>query len=162
MSEDNSVPNILFDFSDGMIPVILINTTDSEITIYKNTTLGSSELVSDEIINNVSHPLVAPSASPAAGSVHSRTDSSKYDLQIVITSVDPTIHRQYHQQFAALANEFRRIFSSSECDLRKFDATSHKIDVHPGSEPIKSPNRRMPLHDKEDLQSKLVVYWRTS
>ena len=79
-------------------------------------------------------------------------------LQTVITSVDPSIHRQYHQQFAAIANEFRHVFSSSEWDLGKCDATSHKIDVHPGSKPIKIPNRRMPLHYKEDLQSKLDVF----
>ena len=141
MSEDISAPNILFDFSDEMIPVIMTNTTDSEITIYKNTTLGSSQLVFDEIINNFSRPLLAPSAPPAAGSVQNRTDSSRYDLQTVITSVDPTIHRQYHQQFAALIKEFRHVFSSSEWDLGKCDATSHKIDVHPGSKPIKIPNR---------------------
>ena len=69
MSENISAPNILFDFSDEMIPVIMTNTTDSEITIYKNTTLGSSEFVSDDIINNVSRPLPAPSESPAAGSL---------------------------------------------------------------------------------------------
>ena len=49
-------------------------------------------------------------------------------------------------------------FSSSEWDLGKCDATSHKIDVHPGSKPIKIPNRRMPLDYKEDLQSKLDAF----
>ena len=62
MSEDISAPNILFDVSDQTIPVILTSTTDSEITIYKNTTIGSLELVSDEIINNVSRPLLASNA----------------------------------------------------------------------------------------------------
>ena len=158
MSEDVSAPNILFDFSDEMIPVIMTNTTDSEITIFKNATLESSEVISDEIISNVSRPLLAPSAPPAAGSVQNRTDSSRYDLQTVISSVAPSIHRQYHQQFAALVKEFRHVFSSSEWDLGKCDATSHKIDVYPGSKPIKIPNRRMPLHYKEDLQSKLDVF----
>ena len=158
MSEDISAPNILFDFSDEMIPVIMTNTTDSEITIFKITTLGSSELVSDEIINFVSRPLLASSAPPAAGSVQNRIESSRNDLQTVITSVDPTIHRQYHQQFAALFKEFMHVFSSSEWDLGKCDATSHKIDVHPGSKPIKIPNRRMPLHYKEYLQSKRCLF----
>ena len=158
MSEDISAPNKLCDFSDDTIPVILTNTTDSETTIYKNTPLGSSELVSDEIINNVSRPLLAPSAPPAAGSVQNRTESSKDDLQTVITSVDPSIPRQHHQQFAAIANEFRHVLSSSEWDLGKCDATKHKIDEHPGRKPIKNPNRRMPLHHKEDLQSKLDVF----
>ena len=44
LSGDISASNIPFDFSDKTIPVILTNKTDSEITIYKNTTLGSSEL----------------------------------------------------------------------------------------------------------------------
>ena len=76
VSEDISAPNILFDFSDQTIPVILTNTTNSAITIYKNTTLGSSEFVLDEIIITVSRPLLAPSVPPVAGLVQKWTDSS--------------------------------------------------------------------------------------
>ena len=75
----------------------------------------------------------------------------------MITSVDPTINLQYHQQIAALANEFQHLFLSTDWDLGKCDATSHKIDVHPGSKPIKIPHRRMPLHYK-DLPSKIDVF----
>ena len=38
------------------------------------------------------------------------------------------------------------------------DATSHKIDVKPGSQPIKLPNRRMPLHYRDDLKKKIDAF----
>ena len=145
LSGDISASNIPFDFSDKTIPVILTNKTDSEITIYKNTTLGSSELLSDDIVNNVSRPLIARWAAPDAGWIQKRKEYSKYNLQTVINSVDPNIHWRNHQQFAALANEITHVFFSSEWDLVKWDATSHRNDVYPGLKPIKIPNQTIRL-----------------
>ena len=50
------------------------------------------------------------------------------------------------------------VFSKSEWDLGKCDAKTHKIEVYPGDKPVKLPNRRMPLHYKQDLQDKLDVF----
>ena len=145
LSGDISASSIPFDFSDKTIPLILTNKTDSEITIYKNTTLGSSELLSDDIVNNVSRPLIAHWAAPDAGWIQKRKEYSKYNLQTVINSVDPNIHWRNHQQFAALANEITHVFFSSEWDLVKWDATSHRNDVYPGWKPIKIPNQTIRL-----------------
>ena len=54
--------------------------------------------------------------------------------------------------------EISDISSKSECDLGKCDVTTHRIEVEPGSIPVKIPTRRVPLHYKEDLQKKIDVF----
>ena len=54
--------------------------------------------------------------------------------------------------------KFSDIFSKSECDLGKYDVTTHRIEVEAGSKLVKIPPRRMPLHYKEDLQKKIDVF----
>ena len=43
-------------------------------------------------------------------------------------------------------------------DLGKCDAITLKIEVYPGAKPVKLPNRRMPLHYKQDLLDKLDIF----
>ena len=49
-----SAPNVLFDLTEEVIPIAIDNKTEEEITIYKNTTLGFSEIVPEAVINNIS------------------------------------------------------------------------------------------------------------
>ena len=49
-----SAPNVLFDPTEEVIPIAIDNKTEEEITIYKNTTLGFSEIVPEGVINNIS------------------------------------------------------------------------------------------------------------
>ena len=58
-------------------------------------------------------------------------------------------------------DDFSDIFTVNQWDLGKCDATSHRIDVEPGSQPKKLPNKRMPLHYKDDLKEKLFHDKRT-
>ena len=57
-----------------------------------------------------------------------------------------------------MIDEFSDVFSKSEWDLGKCDVTEHRIEVEPGSRPVKIPARRMPLHYKQDLQKKIDVF----
>ena len=41
------VPNILFNYSEEVIPIALGNKADTDVTIYKNTTLGFCEVIPD-------------------------------------------------------------------------------------------------------------------
>ena len=50
------------------------------------------------------------------------------------------------------------MFSENEWDIGQCDVTAHKIQVEPGSRPIKLPNRRMPLQYKDDLQEKVDAF----
>ena len=53
-NNDVSAQNILFDFTEEVIPTAIDKKTEEEITIYKNTTLGFSELVPEAVINYIS------------------------------------------------------------------------------------------------------------
>ena len=50
------------------------------------------------------------------------------------------------------------IFFNQATGPWKVDATSHRKDVKPGSQPIKRPNRRMPVQYKDDLKEKLDAF----
>ena len=142
-------PNVLFDFTEEVIPIAIDNKTEEEITIYKNTTLGFSEIVPEAVINNIPK---MPKSLPAP------IKKNKYDLNILKKSVDKDIPNRFHDQFGSLVREFSDIFPKSEWDLGKCDVTTHQIEVEPGSKPVKIPTRRMPLHYKEDLQKKFDVF----
>ena len=49
-------------------------------------------------------------------------------------------------------------FQKNQWVIGKCDATSHKIDVYPCSKPVKLPNRRLPLHYKQDLREKIEAF----
>ena len=102
-----SAPNVVFDLTEEVIPIVIDNKTEEEITIYENTTLGFSEIVPEAVINNISKlpkPLPAP------------IKNNKYDLNILKKSVDKDIPKRFHDQFGSLVKEFSDIFFKSEWD----------------------------------------------
>ena len=142
------VPNILFNYSEEVIPIALEKKADTDVTIYKNTTFGFSEVIPAGWLNDISS---MPKPLPV-------TQLSKYDLRHVTQAVDSSVPPECQNKFKDLVQEYKSIFSKSECDLGKCDAITHKIEVYPGAKPLKLPNRRMPLHYKQDLQDKLDVF----
>ena len=145
-----SAPNVLFDLSDEIIPIAIDNRTENDITIYKDTTLGFSEIVPPAVLNYITNEEAPLQMTPLK--------PDKYDLDRVKKSVKGPIPRDCQEQFARLVDDFRDIFSKTEWDLGKCDVTQHRIELEPGSRPVKIPCRRMPLHYKEDLQNKIDVF----
>ena len=146
-------PDMLFNLTADVIPVIIENSGDEPITVYKDTTLGTSEVVPKEHIQNVG-------MSRSRETQEAKFDKldDKYDLRHVKTAVDEQLSTSLQKKFDKLIDEFSDVFSKNEWDISKCDVTSHKIDVYPGSRPVKLPNRRMPLHYKEDLREKLDAF----
>ena len=75
----------------------------------------------------------------------------KYDLENVKEAISKETNNICRVVFRNLIDDYSDTFSINQWDLGKCDATSHKIDVKPGSEPTKLPNRRMPVQYKGDL-----------
>ena len=130
---------------------MVTNTGDEAAMIHKDTTLGQSELVATDKIQNIS--TLKNSKSPK----FTDKKDAKYDLKLVKNSIDTSISQEAKAKFSKLINEFSDVFSKNEWDIGQCDATAHKIQVEPGSRPIKLPNRRMPLHYKDDLQKKMML-----
>ena len=143
-----SVPNILFNYSEEVIPFAFENKADTDVTIYKNTTLGFSEVIPDGWLNGI-NPM--PKPLPV-------TQLSKYDLRHVTHAIDSSVLPDCRNKFKDLVQEYKSVFSKSERDVGKCDATTHKIEDYPGAKAVKLPNGQMPLHYKQDLQDKLDVF----
>ena len=151
--KDLTAPDMLFTLTEDTIPLVIENSGDSPITVHKHTTLGSSEVISRERIQNIG------TAQTGFANDTKMTDmvDEKYDLNLVKGSIDHELYAPIKSQFSALIDELSDVFSKNEGDIGKCDVTSHKIDVYPGSRPIKLPNRRMPLHLKQDLRKKSTL-----
>ena len=143
-----SVPNILFNYSEEVIPIALENKADTDLFIYKNTTLGFSEVIPDGWLNGIS-PM--PKPLPV-------TQLSKYELRHVTQAIDSSVRPDCQSRLKDLVQEYKSFFSKNEWDLGKSDAITHKIEVYPVAKPEKLPNRQMPLHYKQDLQDKSDVF----
>ena len=144
-----SAPKVLLDLTREVIPIAIDNKSEEEITIYKNTTLGFSDIVPEAVTNNFSK-LTKPLPVPIK--------SSKYDLNILKKSVGKVIPKRFRDQIASSVKKFSHLFSKSEWDLGKCDVTTHRFEVKPGWKPVKIPSLRMPLHYKEDLLKKINVF----
>ena len=134
--------------SGEMIPARLINPVE-DITVYKGTSLGSFSVVGSAEIAAMNRVIADLPAHPQ-GQV-----PDKYDVKEVIKQTQSSMDPQIRAQFAQLLRTFSDVFSKSEWDLGKCDLVQHKIELYPGSKPVKLPNRRMPMHFKKDLRQKI-------
>ena len=132
----------------GIVPITIANTNDKILTLCEDTTLGSSQLVSDRLIQEISQKQMK----------NYNEEDPKYDLESVKKAISKEINNSCRADFRNLIDDYSDIFSNNQWDLGECDAASHRIDVKPGSQPIKLPNRRMPVHYKDDLKEKIDAF----
>ena len=148
-NENQITQEALFSFGKGIVPITIANTNDEVLTIHKDTTLGSSQLVSDRLIQEINQK---------QRKNYNEVDP-KYDLENVKKAISNEINNNCRADFRQLIDDYSDIFSINQSmALGKCDATSHRIDVKPGSQPIKLPSRRMPVHYKDDLKEKIDAF----
>ena len=94
--------------------------------------MGSSQLVSDRLIQEINQKQMK---------LYNKVDP-KYDLEIVKKAISKKVNNNCRADFRNLIDDYSDIFSINQRDLGKCNATSNRIDVKPGSQPIKLPNRR--------------------
>ena len=138
----------LFSNEKGIVPTTIANTKDEVLTIYKDTTLGWSHLVSDRLIQEINQKQMKN---------YNEVDP-KDDLENVKEAISKEINNNCRADFRNLIDDHSDIFSFNQWDLGNCDATSHRKDVKPGSKPIKLPNRRMPVHYKDNLKEKIDAF----
>ena len=79
-------------------------------------------------------------------------------MENVKKAISKNINKNCRTEFRNLIDDFSVIFSINQRDFGKYDATSHRREVKPGSQPIKLPNRRMAVHYKDDSKEKLDAF----
>ena len=131
--------------------LITIGSTNAEVnTIYRDTTLVSSQLVTDRLIQEVNQKQTKN---------FNETDP-ECDLENVMKSIGKKTTITAGQTFECSIDGYSDIFSLNQWELGKCNATSHRIGLKPGSQPIELPNRRMPEHYKYDLKEKIDAFMR--
>ena len=126
----------------------LINPVE-DLTVYKARSLGNSSAVGSAETAAMNR-VIADLTENSQGQV-----LDKYDVKEVLKQTQISMDPQIRAQFAQLLRTFSEVFSKSEWDVGKCDLVQHKIDLYPGSKPVKLPNRRMPMHLKKDLRQKI-------
>ena len=86
------------------------------------------------------------------------TVAPKYDLENVKKAISKDTNYKCRADFKNLIYDYSDDFSINQWDFRKCDATCHREDVKPGSQQKKLPNRRMPVHYKDDLKEKIDAF----
>ena len=86
------------------------------------------------------------------------TVDPKYDLEDVKKAISEEINNNCRANLRNLTDGCSDIFSINQGDLGKCGETSQRIDVKPGSQPIKLTNRRMPVHYKDHLKEKIDAF----
>ena len=139
-NENQVAQDALCSFEKGIVPITIANTIDEVLTIYRDTILGSSPLVSDRLIQEINQKSMKN---------YNEVDP-KYDLENVKKAISKEINNNCRADFRNLKDDYSDIFSIYQWDFGKCDATSHRIDVKLGPQPIKLPNSRMPVHYTDD------------
>ena len=131
-----------------MISTRLINPVE-DVTVYKGKSLGSFSVVGSAEIAAMNR-VIANLPDYSQGQV-----PDKYDVKEVTEQTQSSMDPQIRAQFLQLLLTFSDVLSKSESDIGKCDLVQHKVDLYPGSKPVKLSTRRMPMHFKKDLRQKI-------
>ena len=106
-NENELAQDSLFSFVKGIVPITKTNTNDEILTIYKETTSGSSHLVSNHLIQEVNQKQMKN---------YKKVDPN-YDLENVKKAISKEIKNNYRADFRNLIDEYSDIFQSSNGTL---------------------------------------------
>ena len=111
-NENQIAQDALFSFEKGIVPITIAKTNDEVLTIYEDTTLGSSQLVSDRLIQEINKTQMKN---------YNEVDP-KYDLENVKKAISKEINNNCSADFRNLIDDYSDIFSINQWDLGKCDA----------------------------------------
>ena len=103
-NENQIAQDALFCFDKGKIPIAVAKTNDEVLTNYKDTTLGSSQLVSDPLIQEKNQKQMKN---------YNEIDP-KYDLEYVRKALGKETNNNCRADFKNLIDDFSDIFSFTQ------------------------------------------------
>ena len=95
-TENQKAQDALFSFEKGIVPITIANTNDEVLTIYKDTTLESSQLVSDRLIQEINRKQMK----------NNNEVDPKYDLENVEKATSKEKNNNCAADFRNLIDDF--------------------------------------------------------
>ena len=108
-----TAPDMLFNYSEDVIPVVVENSGDEPVTLYKHTTIGTSEIVPKEHIQNVG----VHKPKEKSRLKFNRNDE-KYNLMHLNTAVDNQLPFSLQGKFGSLIDDCSDVFSKKRMGYR--------------------------------------------
>ena len=103
-NENQIAQDALFSFQKGIVPMTIANTNNEILTNYKNTTLGSSHLVSGRLIQEINQKQMKS---------YNEVDP-EYDLENVKKAISKEINTNCRADFRNLIDDDSDIFSINQ------------------------------------------------
>ena len=103
-NENQIAQDALFGFEKGIVPSTIAKTNDEVLTIYKDTLLGSSQLVSDRLIQEINQK---------QNKNYNEMDP-KYDLENVKKAISKELNKNCRADFRNLIDDYSDIFSINQ------------------------------------------------
>ena len=104
---------MLINYSEDVIPVVIENSGDEPVTLYNDTNLGTSERVPKEHLQNVG----VHKPKEKSPTKFNRTDE-KYNLMHVKTAVDNQLPFSLQDEFGSLIDDFSDAFFKKSMGYR--------------------------------------------
>ena len=118
-NENQTAQDALFSFEIGIVPITKANNNDAKKTIDKDTKMGSLQLDSDRLLQELNQKQTK----------NYIETYPEYVLENVRKAISRENNINCRPDFRNLTDDFSDIFLMSQRDVGKFDASSHGRDV---------------------------------
>ena len=153
-SRKNANQDILFareliESTDGKVPVRIVNLSDENVVLYKNTVVGTIQDLSDfSVPDEKTKHSGAAGCSPCVASVTSR---AKKILEM-IDMENIMVEGEKKEELLQLIREYQDVFSLGSDDLGRTNRITHIINTGDAS-PIRQSPRRIPMALKDEVKT---------
>ena len=127
---------------NSTVPLRIANFSDEDITIYKNTRLGTFSSIERDFERDYSKICCAASGFQETTSI------------IDSVHIDSSLDAEQKGKLKSLLNDYRSIFSKEPGDLGRTSLVKHHIDTG-NNNPVRQGVRRVPIHKQHEIKEHL-------
>ena len=137
----------LVNSDDGRMPVRMVNLSDENVTIYKNTIIGTLEPNEPPLLCSFGGSRSQPPACVA-----SVNTSRASEILSKINLDETVVEGNEKEKLIQLITEYQDVFSLGSNDIGRADKVKHRIDTG-SSYPIRQAPRRVPVAMKDEVKN---------
>ncbi|MEW8547073.1 MAG: retropepsin-like aspartic protease, partial [Candidatus Thiodiazotropha sp.] len=134
----------------GIVPVRIANPYSESCTIFKNTIVASYEPLEPAELLSVNASNTAQTKTPTC----SKTDIPEHLMELYCKS-SQCLTAEQQDRLKQLFIDHQNTFSKSSHDLGRTSIVEHKINIIPGTKPIKQQPYRLPLAKRQEAENEI-------